>query len=80
MVFNLGALSITFTSRFMAISNRYRAGAFLSMLQDFATWQNYQQIHLVYSVRTVSELAYVDRIQRLRQVLVKGILDLSSFL
>ena len=38
---------------------------FLSMLQDFATWQNYQQIHLVYSVRTVSELAYVDRIQEI---------------
>ena len=27
--------------------------------------QNYQQIHLVYSVRTVSELAYVDRIQEI---------------
>jgi ferredoxin--NADP+ reductase len=38
---------------------------FFSMLQDFATWQNYQQIHLVYSVRTVSELAYVDRIQEI---------------
>lgn len=38
---------------------------FLSMLQDFATWQNYQQINLVYSVRTASELAYVDRIQEI---------------
>ncbi|RKG36169.1 ferredoxin--NADP reductase [Acinetobacter guerrae] len=38
---------------------------FISMLQDFATWENYQKINLVYSVRTVSELAYVDRIQEI---------------
>ena len=38
---------------------------FLSMLQDFETWQNYQQINLVYSVRTASELAYVQRIQEI---------------
>ncbi|MEB3768012.1 ferredoxin--NADP reductase [Acinetobacter sp. MD2] len=36
---------------------------FLSMLQDFDTWKNYQQIFLVYSVRTAAELAYVDKIQ-----------------
>lgn len=36
---------------------------FISMLQDFETWTKYQHIHLVYSVRTASELAYVERIQ-----------------
>lgn len=36
---------------------------FLSMLQDFETWKNYQHITLVYSVRTQSELAYVEQIQ-----------------
>ena len=38
---------------------------FLSMLQDFATWQSYQQINLVYSVRSATELAYVERIQEI---------------
>jgi ferredoxin--NADP+ reductase len=43
---------------------------FLSMLQDFETWTKYQHIHLVYSVRTASELAYVDRIQEIADILV----------
>ena len=38
---------------------------FLSMLQDFATWQGYQHINLVYSVRSATELAYVERIQEI---------------
>ncbi|WOE32829.1 MULTISPECIES: ferredoxin--NADP reductase [unclassified Acinetobacter] len=38
---------------------------FLSMLQDFATWSSYQQINLVYSVRTAAELAYVTRISEI---------------
>ncbi|WP_335951654.1 ferredoxin--NADP reductase [Acinetobacter beijerinckii] len=41
---------------------------FLSMLQDFETWTKYQHIHLVYSVRTASELAYVDRIQEIADI------------
>ncbi|MCF4427920.1 ferredoxin--NADP reductase [Acinetobacter baumannii] len=40
---------------------------FLSMLQDFETWSNYQKINLVYSVRTAAELAYVDRIQEIAE-------------
>lgn len=40
---------------------------FLSMLQDFETWSNYQKINLVYSVRTADELAYVDRIQEIAE-------------
>lgn len=36
---------------------------FLSMLQDFQTWQQYQQIVLAYSVRTTQELAYVEEIK-----------------
>ena len=38
---------------------------FLSMLQDFEVWNRYQHIHLVYSVRTQDELAYVERIQEI---------------
>ena len=41
---------------------------FLSMLQDFETWNKYKQINLVYSVRTVEELAYVERIQEIANV------------
>ncbi|QEY59344.1 ferredoxin--NADP reductase [Pseudomonas sp. C27(2019)] len=33
---------------------------FLSMLQDFEIWQRFEQIVLVYSVRSESELAYRD--------------------
>ncbi|MFA9486650.1 ferredoxin--NADP reductase [Moraxella haemolytica] len=40
---------------------------FLSMLGDLETWQNYTDIVLVYSVRTKSELAYVDKIQALQK-------------
>ncbi len=40
---------------------------FLSMLQDPATWENYQHIILAYSARTFSELAYVDKIQSLAE-------------
>lgn len=40
---------------------------FLSILQDFNTWQTYQHIILVYSVRTLQELAYVDKINQLKQ-------------
>ena len=45
---------------------------FLSMLQDFETWQNYQNIYLVYSVRTAAELAYVERIQEIKDVFGEG--------
>lgn len=38
---------------------------FLSMLQDFAPWQQYQRIVLAYSVRTQAELAYVDEIAQM---------------
>lgn len=38
---------------------------FLSMLQDLQTWQDYDEIILAYSARTESELAYVERIERL---------------
>ncbi|EXI37418.1 oxidoreductase NAD-binding domain protein [Acinetobacter baumannii 846928] len=45
---------------------------FLSMLQDFETWSNYQKINLVYSVRTAVELAYVDRIQEIAETFGEG--------
>ena len=45
---------------------------FLSMLQDFETWSKYQKINLVYSVRTASELAYVDRIHEIAQTFGEG--------
>ena len=45
---------------------------FLSMLQDFETWQNYQNIHLVYSVRTTAELAYLERIQEIAETFGEG--------
>jgi len=45
---------------------------FLSMLQDFETWSNYQNINLVYSVRTADELAYVDRIQEIAETFGEG--------
>lgn len=38
---------------------------FISMLQDFSTWENYQHIYLVYSVRSAAELAYVEKIQEI---------------
>lgn len=40
---------------------------FLSILQDFAAWQQYQQMVLVYSVRTSRELAYQAEIQQIVQ-------------
>lgn len=45
---------------------------FLSMLQDFETWQKYQQIYLVYSVRTEAELAYVERIKEIAETFGEG--------
>jgi ferredoxin--NADP+ reductase len=45
---------------------------FLSMLQDFETWKKYQHINLVYSVRTASELAYVERIQEIEALFGEG--------
>lgn len=45
---------------------------FISMLQDFEVWQKYKNIHLVYSVRTASELAYVDRIQEVADTFGEG--------
>ncbi|MDQ1208494.1 ferredoxin--NADP+ reductase [Acinetobacter baylyi] len=38
---------------------------FISMLQDFSTWENYQHIYLVYSVRSAAELAYVEKIHEI---------------
>lgn len=40
---------------------------FLSILQDFATWQQYQHIVLAYSARTRQELAYVAEIAQIAQ-------------
>jgi len=40
---------------------------FLSILQDFAVWQNYRHIVLAYSVRTIEELAYVHEINALAE-------------
>ena len=45
---------------------------FLSMLQDFETWQKYQKINLVYSVRTAVELAYVERVQEIAALFGEG--------
>ena len=45
---------------------------FLCMLQDFETWKNYQNIQLVYSVRTEAELAYVERIQDIADTFGEG--------
>lgn len=45
---------------------------FLSMLQDFETWNKYKHINLVYSVRTQDELAYVDRIQEIAESFGEG--------
>lgn len=45
---------------------------FISMLQDFETWQKYQNIHLIYSVRTAAELAYVDRITEIVELFSEG--------
>ena len=45
---------------------------FLSMLQDFETWSKYEKINLVYSVRTESELAYVERIQEIAETFGEG--------
>lgn len=39
---------------------------FLSILQDFDVWQAYQKIVLVYSVRYVKDLAYLELIQSLK--------------
>ncbi|MFB2539019.1 MULTISPECIES: ferredoxin--NADP reductase [unclassified Acinetobacter] len=39
---------------------------FISMLQDFKTWEDYQHIILVYSVRTAQELAYQDKIAEIK--------------
>lgn len=45
---------------------------FLSMLQDFETWTKYPHIHLIYSVRSTAELAYVDRIQEIAESFGEG--------
>lgn len=45
---------------------------FLSMLQDFETWSKYSFITLVYSVRTTSELAYIDRINEIVETFGEG--------
>ena len=42
---------------------------FLSMLQDFEAWQRFQRIILVYSARTLAELAY--------QPLIRGFAELE---
>lgn len=45
---------------------------FLSMLQEFETWKNYQKIFLVYSVRSQQELAYGDRINEIVEMFGEG--------
>lgn len=53
---------------------------FLSMLHDPSTWEQFQQIYLVYSARTALELAYQDRLRALSQHPVLGTLveDLAN--
>lgn len=41
---------------------------FLSILKTLEVWENYQTIVLVYSARTVQELAYVDEISQLKTI------------
>lgn len=45
---------------------------FISILQDFSTWQQYRSIVLAYSVRTEQELAYVDEIKQIQQDFGEG--------
>ena len=45
---------------------------FVSMLQDFDTWSKYQNINLVYSVRTQAELAYSERIAQIAATFGEG--------
>jgi len=40
---------------------------FLSMLQDIQTWEDYEHIVLAYSARSIEELAYVQKIERLQE-------------
>ena len=40
---------------------------FLSMLQDLKTWEDYEHIVLAYSARSLDELAYVKKIERLQE-------------
>ena len=39
----------------------------MSILQDLSTWESYQNIVLAYSVRTVAELAFLDKIHSLQE-------------
>lgn len=45
---------------------------FISMLQDFDTWSKYSKINVVYSVRTASELAYVEHIHEIAETFGEG--------
>ena len=45
---------------------------FLSMLQDFEPWQNYQHIILAYSVRSQEELAYAKEIEQIAATFGEG--------
>jgi ferredoxin/flavodoxin---NADP+ reductase len=45
---------------------------FISMLQDFETWSEYEKINLVYSVRTQAELAYATRIAEIAETFGEG--------
>lgn len=40
---------------------------FLSMLQDLKTWEDYEHIVLAYSARSTEELAYIEKIEGLRE-------------
>ena len=40
---------------------------FLSMLQDLKTWEDYEHIILAYSVRSIEELAYIEKIESLQE-------------
>ena len=37
------------------------------MLQDLKTWEDYEHIVLAYSARSLDELAYVEKIERLQE-------------
>lgn len=52
---------------------------FLSILQDIKTWQDYQNIALVYSVSYLNDLAYIDKINALQQSFKDMLDDAADF-
>ncbi len=56
----------------MVIGNRNRACSIFIDVAGLETWSKYEKINLVYSVRTASELAYVERIQEIAKTFGEG--------